>query len=61
MTEMIKGRNDWCISRQRTWGVPLPIFYCEECGEPLCYKRIYKEKSKIYLEKKVQMHGGQKK
>lgn len=33
ITKMIEDRNDWCISRQRTWGVPLPIFYCEECGK----------------------------
>lgn len=33
ITGMIKDRNDWCISRQRTWGVPLPIFYCKECGK----------------------------
>ncbi|MEG0872917.1 MAG: isoleucine--tRNA ligase [Clostridia bacterium] len=33
MTNMIKDRTDWCISRQRAWGVPLPIFYCEECGK----------------------------
>lgn len=34
MKLMVEGRNDWCISRQRTWGVPLPIFYCEKCNEP---------------------------
>ncbi|QKG84753.1 isoleucine--tRNA ligase [Kroppenstedtia pulmonis] len=31
---MVADRNDWCISRQRVWGVPLPIFYCRSCQHP---------------------------
>ncbi|RPJ57271.1 MAG: isoleucine--tRNA ligase, partial [Dehalococcoidia bacterium] len=31
---MLLMRPDWCISRQRTWGIPITIFYCEQCGEP---------------------------
>jgi isoleucyl-tRNA synthetase len=40
ISNMVSGRPDWCISRQRVWGVPIVVFYCSACREPLTDSKI---------------------
>ena len=48
LLSMIEGRPDWCVSRQRVWGVPLPIFMNKKTKEPLRDKKIIDRIAKIY-------------
>lgn len=47
---MVRDRGDWCISRQRTWGVPIPIFYCEDCGETIINDETINRISDLFAE-----------
>lgn len=45
---MIADRGDWCISRQRTWGVPIPIFYCDQCGKEIVTDDTIKKVQEVF-------------
>ena len=48
ISNMVAGRTDWCISRQRAWGVPIPVFYCEECGEAVVTDETIENVAKMF-------------
>ena len=50
MISMIRERADWCISRQRRWGLPIPVFYCKDCGKPICNDESIARISQLFAE-----------
>lgn len=48
MRNMFKGRPDWCVSRQRLWGVPIPVFYCNGCDEAIADAEIINHVASIF-------------
>jgi len=48
MRNMIKGRPDWCVSRQRVWGVPIPAFYCQQCSHVIADPAVIRRVADIF-------------
>ncbi|MBP7211729.1 isoleucine--tRNA ligase, partial [bacterium] len=48
ISNMVEGRTDWCISRQRAWGVPIPVFYCKDCGEVIVTDETIKHVAEMF-------------
>ena len=51
MVSMMRERADWCISRQRRWGLPIPVFYCKACGKVICDDSTIDTVAKLFTEK----------
>ena len=51
MGAMIRERADWCISRQRRWGLPIPVFYCSDCHKAVCTEESIESVASVFEEK----------